>query len=723
MAETKYVNTSNVLTPQIGAEVDRMMTMAQSQRRSYERKWYDNHFFDDGHHFRFVSRTTNRIVDLQEKGTALNPQRAIPKASRQIRGMINLLLSGAFVPVVRPVKVSKSQFPDIEVQDPQTGEMVKQENPDYTEARKLAKDIAKRTGHWLQEEMQKKQDMESKIAYLLYLAALERVAWIQIYPDPVLEKICTKVRDNFEMYYRGNLVEYEESPFMILAYPKLISEVKANEYYDKEALKELSPDNKYAHSEIKEAYLRSKMGSDRPSDGAATVIVKEAYIKEYLDDSNMETIRKQDDGDRILKGKKKGDPIIRQTHVIGDVAVLDVYTSLPGYPFVPYQFEPGPLHGVALIERFIPQNKTLDISVSRLERFLNTMVTGTWLKRRGENLEISNIAGGQVIEYDGTPPVPGQVASPGEGIFRFIGMIESFIEEQGVTTTALGKLPSGVKANAAIESLKASEFANLKIPLDQLKKTYQKVCEKMLDIADNYFVTPQTVEFLNKGEPDYFDIIGKSAMGTYKKIKKDLPDDIVPVSKDYGVEISIESGLGFTPDGKRQGAKEIIELMTPFVQQGLIPGEALQAVLQTTLETYQFGNTQEFAEAMENSPTQGAPLTNQQIMQMKVAIAEVLKDANILGDGASEQRITENKIGVVEALKDTGMLDKPKEQSPEKGPSESISFKDLPPEGKVQMAAKAGIQLSPEEIAMQESQQLMNQVAMKQSAQKGTATK
>lgn len=722
MAEDlKYVNTSNILTFQIGSHVDSMMRMAQSQRRSYERKWYDNHFFDDGHHFRFVSRTTNRIVDLAEKGTAINPQRAIPKASRQIRGMINLLLSGAFVPVVRPIKVSKSQFPDIEVQDPQTGEMVKQENPEYQEARKLAKDIAKRTGHFLEEEMQKKQDMESKIAYLLYLAALERVAWIQIYPDPVLEKICTKVRDNFEMYYRGNLVDYEESPFMILAYPKLISEVKANEYYSEEALKEISPDNKYAHSEIKEAYLRSKMGSDRPSDSAATVIVKEAYIKEYLDENNMAVIRKQDDGDRILKGKKKGDPIIRQTHVIGDVAVYDVYTNLPGYPFVPYQFEPGPLHGVALIERFIPQNKTLDVSVSRLERFLNTMVTGTWLARKGENFEISNIAGGQVLQYETTPPIPGQVASPGEGIFRFIGMIESFIEEQGVTTTALGKLPTGVRANSAIESLKASEFANLKIPLDQLKKTYQKICEKILDIADNYFVTPQTVEFLNKGEPDYFDIIGKSAMATYKSIKKDLPDDIVPVSKDYGVEISIESGLGFTPDGKRQGAREIIELLTPFVQQGLIPGEALTAVLQTTLETYQFGNTQEFAEAMENTPEQGAPLSNQQIMQMKVAIAEVLKDANILGDGASEQRITENKIGVVEALKDTGMLERPKE--PAKGPSESISFKDLPPEGKVQMAAKAGIQLSPQEIAEQESQQLMNQVAMKQSQQKGTATK
>ena len=39
-----------------------------------------------------------------------------------------------------------------------------------------------------------------------------------------------------------------------------------------------------------------------------------------------------------------------------------------------------------------------------------------------------------------------------------------------------------------------------------------------------------------------------------------------------------------------------------------------------------------------------------------------------------------------------------------KPPSESISFSDLPPEGKIQMAAKAGIKLSPEGVMEQEQQ-------------------
>jgi hypothetical protein len=40
-----------------------------------------------------------------------------------------------------------------------------------------------------------------------------------------------------------------------------------------------------------------------------------------------------------------------------------------------------------------------------------------------------------------------------------------------------------------------------------------------------------------------------------------------------------------------------------------------------------------------------------------------------------------------------------------KGPSESISYKDLPPEGKMQMAAQAGISLSPESVVQQHVEQ------------------
>jgi hypothetical protein len=48
---------------------------------------------------------------------------------------------------------------------------------------------------------------------------------------------------------------------------------------------------------------------------------------------------------------------------------------------------------------------------------------------------------------------------------------------------------------------------------------------------------------------------------------------------------------------------------------------------------------------------------------------------------------------------------KPPAQPPPKGPSESIAFKDMPPEGQTQMAAQAGITLTPEQMQEHQDQQ------------------
>lgn len=47
----------------------------------------------------------------------------------------------------------------------------------------------------------------------------------------------------------------------------------------------------------------------------------------------------------------------------------------------------------------------------------------------------------------------------------------------------------------------------------------------------------------------------------------------------------------------------------------------------------------------------------------------------------------------------------PEKSAAPKGPSESISFKDLPPDGKLQLAAQAGIKLSPESVIQQHVEQ------------------
>lgn len=624
--DSKYIPQSG-----IGMAIDEFTQKIEMSRQSYTRKWYDNNFFDDGYHFRYVSRTTGKVID-QATSSRLNiPERAIPKASRQIRGIANLLLGPEYRPVIYPEKVNADPR-----MDPQG----------YAMQLETSKTVAKRIGQWVTDKWDE-LNLFGHIVYMVILAAKNSISYLQVWSDNIEEKIKVKVFDAFDLYLVGELTDIEDQPMIVKAAPMLISKIKANEAFDKKQVEQIHPDNKYASSEIKSAYMQSKYGMSTAVESTQTLILKEAFIKEYLNESNQEVIEKQNA--RLLKNKKIGDMIMRHTFSAGGVWLLDEYVDLPGYPFVDFRFEPGPMYQTSLIERFIPTNKTLDAVVSRIERYIGSMITGTWLVRKGEDMVITNIAGGQKIEYEGNIPVQGQMASIPQFVFNFINVLNSIIEEQGASTSTLGVLPSGVKSGVAIEALKSTEYANLKIASSQIKDTVKRITQKMLYYASD-FVEPETVFNLDDGEPDYFDVMGQNGIDTRKILGEDT-SMYVPIKRDYKVKIEVESGLGFTMEGKKQTMQQIITFFVPLIQQGLIGTDALKVLIQKTLETYQFGATQELVEGIE-SGIQTSQMSEDQITQMKVAMAEVLKDAGVAGSGQEEQQINTTKVGVAEALAD-----------------------------------------------------------------------
>jgi len=651
-------STDTLTTRQMGQAVDDMMSMVKNQRFPFERRWYDNNFFDDGYHFRYMSRTENKIVDLSRASTIWAPMRSIPKASRQIRGVANLAAAQKFVPIVYPERISPSQYPPVQVQDPETGQPIMQQNPEFLEAQKESKRIAQGSGHWIEEEF-KKLEFSEKLAFMIILTAKHGISYLQIWPDNIDESLKMMVLDAFDIYTIGSINELEDAPFLIKTRPRTIADIKADERYPLEQVLQIHPDNRHASSDIKEAYERARHGDRAGMDQAATVLEKEAFIKEYLNDSNMPRIRLQKDGGEILKRKKKGDPVIRQTFVAGNITLSDKYLNLPGYPIVDLRFEPGSLYQVPLIERFIPQNKSLDLVVSRVERYLHTMVTGSWSVKSGEPTEPDNTAGGQIFKYNTVPPTQNPIASIPPFVFNFMNLLESLVEEQGVTTTALGKLPSGVKANAAIETLKESEFANLTILLDRVKGVAKRTAEKMLDYADDYFVTPKTVYYMEKGEPQYFDIIGASAMEKRQDLKIDTePLNAIPIKRDYRVDIEVERGLAYTYQGKKEAAKELGDYMIQLSQLGLVDPEVVKVYLRKLLEVYGFGASNEIMEAMEQYTAAGQ-LTEEQVQTIKIAVIEVMKDMQKAGIlPTMEQRIEEGKVATAEAIRDTGLASK-----------------------------------------------------------------
>ena len=694
-------STANIPKTGMGQVVEDLMTMVTMHRQSFERKWYDNNFFDDGYHFRYVSRTTNRIVDLSDNQSLFTPTRAIPKTSRQIRGVVNLLLSQEPTPVVYPEKLEAGNFVN-----PQ----------DHQAAKEEAKYLAKKQGWWIGNEWEG-QDLLEKLAHMILLTAKHGISYLKIWGDDQDEKIRTSVRDAFDIYVMGDYDYLEDAPFLIDAAKTSIAKIKVNPAFDKVQLLRISPDNRYASSEIKNAYMGARYGREYQSESVATLMQKEAFIKERVGEANSQRIRSQKNGGDILKERGLGDPILRHVIEAGGVWLLDEYLDTDQYPIVDYRMEPGTLLQVPLIERFINQNKSLDSAVSRIERYIHTMAVGIYQKRSGEQFRIDNSSGGQVIEYDQTPLQQMAISPMPQFVFEFVGLLGSLIEEQGVTTSALGKIPPGVKANAAIESLKASEMSNLAMPFKRLKDTVKKITEKMLYLAEDYFVTPQSVMHIEKGEPQYFDVIGKSALEKRKGLKAmdGVPQDVVPISGDCYVDIQVDSG-SYTRQATQEKTMELAQYVQQATAAGFLPPEVMKVVTQQVIETYGFGAAQETVDAINNGESL-ANLSDAQIQAMKIAVAETMGDLMKKGILPNqEQRIMENKVAAAEVIKDSGLAKdvqglKDVPDNPELAP---IPYKDAPEDVKRQMEANAGLEPS-QGISPSATEQLAKHKEMEQS--------
>lgn len=617
--------------------IDEIKANLEDKRFKHERIWHENNFFDDGFHYRTISPDTRQVLDYSPMASLMNPRRAIPKTSRQIRGVANLLMSNKPTPIIYPENLYRM------TDDPDELEMMRQE---------IAR-ITQRTGQWIEDEWKRQQMIAQKLPHLILLAEKHGIAFIKVAPDAVNEEIRMSVHDAFDLYFDGELNELEDCPVIIHEYPEYISKLRANETYSQDVVEGLVPENRYSGSKIKEDYMVQRYGMRRDSKATDTVNVKETYLKEYLTKSLIKSISKQENSDAVLRNKGVGDVVIRQvvTATGASEPLLDVYTTLNKYPFVDFRMEPGPLYGTPFMERFKHSNKSLDNVVSRVEKIIQTMATGKYWTRDSDKPVLTNSPAGQFLTSNMKPEVMEMPSLPPQ-LVQYIGLMTSYIEEQGVTTTALGKVPNDIRSGVAIESLKSSEYANLAIAQEQLKSTIKRATELMLDIADDYFIAPKSVFYMSDGKPDFFEVVG----GRSAELREKLRDTSAirgstVLKKDYRVEIDIENGLGYTIEGRRANAQAIIEVMRGYAQEGYIPQPVVQQVIMEYLKTYQFGSLAEIGKAFDDFDG-GQQLTNDQIAQMKIAVVEVLKDVGMIGPDAEQQQVMTSQLGAAQAISD-----------------------------------------------------------------------
>ena len=94
---------------------------------------------------------------------------------------------------------------------------------------------------------------------MILLAMKMSISYLQITSDPKTQKIITEVFDAFDVVHDGDKRELKDLSIITKIKATDFNEVKNNPIFDPEMTAKLTPDNRYATSEIKEAYMTAKI--------------------------------------------------------------------------------------------------------------------------------------------------------------------------------------------------------------------------------------------------------------------------------------------------------------------------------------------------------------------------------------------------------------------------------------------------------------------------------
>jgi hypothetical protein len=505
----------------------------EDARSRYTQKWYQNEAFYENNHFvmwNAAYRTIDRI-----SAPVGRVMRAIPKARRQVKAIQNMILSN---------DTRWTVLPD--------------------EAGPKAEDAAKRTNEWLRETWQK-INVRNKLDALIIDSCNMTHAWLEAGFDKYRDEVYVDEYDAFDILTPSwvDSDNYEDSPFIMKTVRKTMAELE--ELYGKGKVRDLAPDNKMAANLYKEYRLNEKIQEKVQQDSdLQTVIVYVLYEKQKR------------------QGQKN---LICRTTYAGKRMLEYLEYESNSYPFVPYSPQTGSFYQPALIEEFIPTNKALDMMVSHIENYTNLMVRGRYMIQEGNNISRMANEDGEILTYRTTPPEQQQIYPLPNFLFTQMGNYEKWIEESGVSTSALGKAPKGIRAYKAIESLKQSDFANLRVPIKNLEDCLQKLTEKIIDIAAENYILPKTVYKTKDDVPDNFSVIGEKGAALFAN-QSMMQGEAAPtvIKQSYRIKCTVESGLSYTEEGKKDTLWQLF--------QGGVIGQ------KTLLEGYKFGNV---AETMEDA--------------------------------------------------------------------------------------------------------------------------
>lgn len=498
---------------------------AVDSRRRYDYEWMVRDLFRRGYQFSRYQPTTQTVI-LSSRQTARIPINITLAQMRSIRNQVT------------------SFRPKFECM------------PRYTsdESQVQARYSGKLLDYYFDHLNLKKKIKETVIQGLMFSVG---GPWQIIY-DNEKKEINVWLVDPFDFYFDPLAEELEEAEFCIKAVRRPLYEIIYNQEFNKFARREVTGgEARLAVSEYKQFMLQAlKYVTQFNREEAPSVILFEGYFRVRDEETGKAHLRK------VVWTDQNQIPLICE----------DLDTN--EYDFVIYHADLNPkeIYGESWMKHVMPINRVINSLESSVFDYNYKVAKGRIVVDRDSGVRaIHNVHGEIVSKNRGAevramdmPPLPVAVSAQIDRMNRYAEDIG------GAHDASLGRVPAGVKSGIGVAELKQADATSQDDLVDNLEDFLTLVGQKMLKkMAENYNEV-KVIQDLGYREQDakYFAVAGPS----YKQKKDKIPGhenqvkigpdwlDIVKLSEDNNVRVTIGSWLGYTKEMMQEKTLKLLQL-------------------------------------------------------------------------------------------------------------------------------------------------------------------
>lgn len=529
MTSLEDLQAKNIATgsnPEIVNFINSLYSATSDTYLKIHKDWYINDRFVNGDHWIVYNKTLNKVQTIPVAQGEV--RRTVNKIRSQLRGIKNFIKRSQPRWEVHPNDVSDEAYKEAAAKN------------------KILQNIY-RTKH-----------IRNSLTDLIMNGLKYSAGFLEggIVKNGNKEEISFWVDSSYDILPDPYAKNINDARFVFKTFVKPVDSIKNNKSY--KITSENITDNKSAASEYKNILEKERMNTSGAvgNEALETAVVKELWIK---------------------WNDEQGNTRVRVLTVIGDnlARVYDPkYRRLPFFAYAPEKNE-GSIFGMPWIKDLISINKSLDKTASQVEAYIQRMLAGKYLIKKGVEVSMITDRGSEKIYYKGNVPPKQMDLQPLPSTpFTFMNDTERWLEELGgVREASLGRAAGSLQSGKGIEALQSADAGTVAEPIENLEDLLAEAGAFALDLIADYTIASESIV----EEDEKIKFIGNVEAANL--------EDTIKISGGDEVKVVIVPEISYSEEAKREWVMRLAEaqLIDP----------------KTLLEQFKFTNISDIIERVE----------------------------------------------------------------------------------------------------------------------------